>query len=57
MQRRHETVLETVWMSVCQTTRSVTARLSFKDDQEEEDQINSAVLLTSCIFNAHCFNI
>lgn len=57
MQRRRETVLETVWMSVCQTTHSVTARLSFKDDQEEEDQINNAVLLTSCIFNAHCFNI
>lgn len=55
MQRRRETALETVWMSVCQTTRSVKA--CFKDDQEEEDQINNAVLLTSCIFNARGFNI
>lgn len=39
--------------------RCVSARLSgsFKGDQWEKDQRNNSLLLTSCIFNAHPFNI
>lgn len=40
-------------MSVCETALVMGNCLcgSVKDDQWEEDQRNSAVLLTSCIFN------
>lgn len=39
--------------------RCVSGRLSgsFKGDQWEKDQRNNSLLLTSCIFNAHPFNI
>lgn len=44
---------------VCVRARCVSGRLSgsFKDDQWEKDQRNNSLLLTSCIFNAHPFNI